>query len=285
KESIKMTELLWGGVVKKESEFKLTDEAVREILRGMVDLCINTGIFKPGTTLEEIEKNGFVKYEGHGQSVYGLNNAAHVEPDKTVVAFSKHVKEKIPFPTLHGRAQFYIDHEWFLEANEELPCHKNPPDVLGGDRSKYPFYLTSGHNRYSTHSITLQNEISLNLHRGEPFVYINKKAAEKKGVKDGDYIKVFNELGEVVVQAKVSSLPAEDQIIFYHGWESNQFLNGQSLKDTLSFGLIKPLHLAGGYGHLYYRYVTWQPQMIYRHARVDFEKVPEDELKKYLKGA
>jgi anaerobic selenocysteine-containing dehydrogenase len=256
---------------------RLTDEDIRGILRNVVNYCVETGVFEEGTTLEKIKREGFVKYAGLGKSVYGLNQAADVKPDRVVVALEKHVKDKKPFPTLTGRAQFYIDHEWFLEAGEELPCYKKPPAVLGGDRSKYPYYLTSGHNRYSTHGITLTNELQLNLHRGEPHVFISKKAAEKKGIKDGDYIRVFNDFGEVIVQAKVSSLLAENQIVFYHGWDGYLFPNGKSLKNELSPFLIKPLHLAGGYGHLNYRFVNWQPQPIYRHVCVDFERIEKPE--------
>ena len=292
KEKLDVMGLLLGGTEVEKGVKKVEDEDVRNMLRDLVRVCKEYGVIAEDVTLEEIEEKGFVKYEGLGKSVYGLNNAAHVEPDKTVVAFSMHVKDKLPFPTLTGRAQFYIDHDWFLEAGEELPCHKNPPAVLGGDRSKYPFILTSGHNRYSTHCITFVNELQMNMHRGEPFVYISKKAAEKKGVKDGDYIRVFNDFGEVIVQAKVSSLPADDQIIFYHGWETFLFPNARNLKSELSAGLIKPLHLAAGndiaynYGHFYYRFVNWQPQMIYRHTCVDFEPLKPEELEKYgLKGS
>jgi anaerobic selenocysteine-containing dehydrogenase len=264
---------------------EISDKTFENISRSVIDLCVKDGVFEEGTTYEKIKNEGFVKYAGLGKSVYGLNQAADVKPDRVVVALEKHVKDKKPFPTLTGRAQFYIDHEWFLEAGEELPCYKKPPAVLGGDRSKYPYYLTSGHNRYSTHGITLTNELQLNLHRGEPHVFISKKAAEKKGIKDGDYIRVFNDFGEVIVQAKVSSLVKEDQIIFYHGWDSYLFPNAGSLKTDLSPGLIKPLLLAGGYGQFYYRLANWQPQFIYRHVCVDFEPVKLDELEKFeLRG-
>jgi DMSO reductase family type II enzyme molybdopterin subunit len=36
------------------------------------------------------------------------------------------VEGKQAWPTLTGRQQFYIDHEWYLEAGEQLPVHKDP---------------------------------------------------------------------------------------------------------------------------------------------------------------
>ncbi len=56
------------------------------------------------------------------------SQASDIKPDETHAAFRWHTEKKVPYPTLTRRAQFYIDHEWFLEAGEDLPCHKdNPP--------------------------------------------------------------------------------------------------------------------------------------------------------------
>ncbi|NIV48417.1 MAG: hypothetical protein GWN46_17255, partial [Gammaproteobacteria bacterium] len=59
---------------------------------------------------------------GHGQS-----QASTIKPDEVHNPLRWHTEDKIPYDTLVRRAQFYIDHEWFLEAGEELPTHKEPP--------------------------------------------------------------------------------------------------------------------------------------------------------------
>ena len=41
-------------------------------------------------------------------------------------------EKKEPYPTSPVIAQYYIDHEWFLEAGEEFPTHKDAPP-MGGD--------------------------------------------------------------------------------------------------------------------------------------------------------
>ncbi|OGU06561.1 MAG: hypothetical protein A2W29_10150, partial [Gemmatimonadetes bacterium RBG_16_66_8] len=51
-------------------------------------------------------------------SDYSLN-----EP---VVPLRDFTEKKQPYPTLTGRQQFYVDHPWFLDLNEELPTHKEP---------------------------------------------------------------------------------------------------------------------------------------------------------------
>lgn len=253
-----------------------TDE-IEKFMENTVDHCVDTGIFEEGTDLESVKEEGFAKMEGLGNTCYGLNNASEVEPDETITALDEHVQNKQVYPSLTGRAQFYLDHEWFFEADEHLPRHKSPPADHGGNKEEFPFFISSGHNRHSTHAITQTNDSKMNQHRGEPYVFINREAAERKGIEDGQYVRVENNYAEVYVQAKVSSLPAEDQIIFYHAWDPYLYPKGKGMKD-LSPGLVKPLHFAGGYGHLKYRFIVYQQQQVYRHVTADVVPVEEDEL-------
>lgn len=234
-----------------------------------VEHCKKKGVYGPDETLEKIRKRGFVKIEGMGESITGLNYAADIKPDRTLVALENHVKGFLPYPTLTKRAQFYIDHEWFLEADEELPVHKDRPQD-GGDPGRYPFVMTSGHLRWSMHASTVANELMAQTHRGEPFLFINREDAAAKNIQDGERVRVFNDYGEFLVQAKVSSLPRPRQVIIYHAWDPYQF-PGRRSYDAIIPGLIKPLHLAGGYGHLNYYMWNWQPQQVDRHVNVDIE--------------
>ncbi|KKL69704.1 hypothetical protein LCGC14_2112270, partial [marine sediment metagenome] len=95
--------------------------------------------------------------------------------------FRWHVEKGFPYPTLTRRAQFYIDHEWFLEAGEELPMHKDNPK-MGGE---YPLGLTSGHSRWSIHSMNTTNPIILETHRGRPHMVMNPQDAAARGLADG----------------------------------------------------------------------------------------------------
>ncbi|MCX8172279.1 MAG: molybdopterin-dependent oxidoreductase, partial [Archaeoglobaceae archaeon] len=201
---------------------KFRAEDLESVHETIVENCKTARIFSENESLESIRTRGFVKYESLGKSAEGLNMGAKVESRKTVVALVKHVEDKKPYPTLHGRAQFYIDHEWFLEAGEELPVHKPPPEH-GGNCKKYRFRMDSGHLRWSIHASTVTNELMAQTHRGEPFAFINERDAWEKGIRDGDYIRVFNDFGEFIVQAKLSALPARGQIIIYHAWDPHQY--------------------------------------------------------------
>ncbi len=245
-------------------------DTTRRIMENIINDCTEVGLFDEEETFEDVRERGFAKYEGLGEGLLGINQAAEVESDKTIAAFTEHVRNHKPYPTLTGRAQFYIDHEWFLEADEHLPVHKSPPASHGGDREQYPYFITSGHNRHSTHGCTLANETQMNMHRGEPHLFINRTRAEKLGIEDGDRVRIFNDFGSFVVQAKRSSQPQPDQLIIYHAWDSYLFEEGQG-HHMLTPGLIKPLFLAGDYGHFEYSVMNWQPQQVDRHVSVDVE--------------
>ncbi len=247
---------------------RYSEDDMEEALRDMVERCKDAGIFEREESLEKIRERGFVKYSGLGTSAQAQNIATEVKPNSSVTSLLLHTRDLVPYPTITGRAQFYIDHPWFLESGEALPTHKDPPRQGGN----YSFRMDSGHLRWSIHGSTVANELMAQTHRGEPFIFVNEIDARRKGVADGDRIRVFNDFGEFKVQAKLSALPARGQLIIYHAWDPHQYIGWRSY-DHIIPGLIKPLHLAGGYGHLNYWVSNWQPQQVDRHISVDFEKV------------
>ena len=117
-----------------------------------------------------------------------------------ITPFTYHVERGDPFPTYCRRAQFYIDHEWFLEAGEELP----DAQAESGDGRRLPLGMTSGHNRWSVHSMNHFNEFVLGTHRGAPSLMVNSGDAEARGVKDDDLVRVFNDLSEFHARVKVA---------------------------------------------------------------------------------
>ena len=224
------------------------------------------GTIPPDTTLETLRERGYVRFTDMGATAYGLNQATDVRPDETFAPFRNHVEKGQPYPTLTRRAQFYIDHPWFLEAGEELPCHKeNPPQ--GGD---YPLELLSGHNRWSSHSMNQVNRIMLATHRGYPFAFLNPEDAAARGISDGDEVRVFNDVGQLTIGAKLAPGVRPGTVIVYNGWEPYQFPGWRGTAD-LEPGLVKWLGFAGGYGHLRYWPFQGQPVPNDRAVRVQVE--------------
>jgi DMSO reductase family type II enzyme molybdopterin subunit len=228
------------------------------------------GNIPPDTTLATLRETGTVRFTGLGRSPMALAQASDILPNETHTPFRWQTEKKEPFPTLTRRAQFYIDHEWFLEAGEELPAHKEAP-AQGGD---HPLQITGGHPRWSVNSMCSTSRIILGTLRGEPVAHINDRDAAARGIENGQYIRVFNDVASLVVQARVTPAAQPGQLIMYNGWEPYQFKDWQDLSN-LEPGMVKWLHFAGGYGHLRYRALHWQPVPVDRAVRVDVAPAEE----------
>ncbi|MBE7519019.1 MAG: molybdopterin-dependent oxidoreductase [Thermoflexaceae bacterium] len=225
------------------------------------------GTLPMGTTLQSMREKGHVRFTDWGLAPLSLSQASPLEPNKTHVPFRNHVEKGDPFPTYSRRAQFYIDHEWWLESGEELPTYK-PNPKMGGD---YPLGLTSGHNRWSIHTMNQANKVILDTHRGEPHVMVNTDDAKARGVKDDDLVRVFNDVGSFLVRAKVAPNVKPGQIISYNGWAPFQYKNWDG-ENEIEPGMVKWNGWAGGYGQLRYYQQHWQPIPSSRWTRCDFEK-------------
>ena len=226
------------------------------------------GTLPEGTTLETLQEKGYVRFIDWGISAFALGQASDFRLDETHNPFRWHTEKKTPYNTLTRRAQFYIGHDWFLEAGEELPTHKETP-TMGGD---YPFVVTSGHNRWSIHTMNITNRIIQQTHRGKPHIMMNPDDAAGRGISDDEEIRVFNDMNSITVPVRTSSLVRPGQLIIYNGWEPYMFRDWKD-QAMLEPGMIKWLHLAGGYGHLRYWPIQWQPVQVDRAIRVDVAKV------------
>lgn len=222
-----------------------------------------TGTLPEGTDLATMREKGHVRFTGWGVLPYGWSQGSPFPENETLTPLRSHVEHGDPYPTLTRRAQFYIDHPWFMDAREEFPCHKDPPP-MGGD---YPFMLTSGHCRWSVHRMNIANSALLQTHRGEPHAALAVEDARRLGIEDHDEIEVFNDSGSFVVRARVQGSVMPGQVIVYNGWESFQFRDWRAVNEVEG-GMIKWLHLAGGYGHLDYAPTGWQPSTVDRGTRV-----------------
>ncbi|HUI25055.1 MAG TPA: molybdopterin dinucleotide binding domain-containing protein, partial [Candidatus Kryptonia bacterium] len=216
-----------------------------------------------------LREKGYVRWTGWGMAGHGEAQGSTIKPDEVHNPLRWHTEDKLPYATLVRRAQFYIDHEWFLEAGEELPTHKETPGHGGPKRR---FQMTSGHNRWSIHSMNMTNRHLLNTHRGEPFVFINDKDAASLGVVDGDHVKLVSDVGDTILQAKLTPACRPNQVIVYNGFEPFMHKQWYGQAD-IEPGHVKHLGFAAGYGHLTYRPTAWQPIPADRGVRVDVVKV------------
>jgi DMSO reductase family type II enzyme molybdopterin subunit len=248
------------GRIKEGDQEKLAEEMVADTVR--------VGGLPERTDLKKVREKGVIRFTGLGSEAGGLNVATTIRPNETVSPLRWHRERKMPYPTLTRRIQFYIDHEWFLEAGEELPVHK-PPPKMGGD---YPLLMVSAHQRSSIHSIWTVQRLMLYTHRGRPTLYVNPKDAEARGIAEGDEVRVYNDFDSFHVHCAVSAAVQPGEVIIYHAFEPYQFRNWKSY-DTAIPGMVKWLHMAAGYGQLNYKHWNWQPMQVDRGTAVEMEKV------------
>lgn len=238
-----------------------------DCLHEQIKILRRVGVLPADFTYEQLQRDGQVRVQGiAGKPLLAAAN--EFSPKKPFYSFRWHVDDKKIFPTHTRRAQFYLDHDWYLEAGEALPVHKEAPP-MGGD---YPFVITGGHPRGSIHSTHLSNAHLSRLHRGQPVIHINDRDAEKLGIADGDTVEVFNDLGTSELMSRVAPGVAPGQCIVYF-WETYQY-KGWKPYDTLLLGLPKALHLAGGYEQFRYYAMTGGPQPATdRGVRVGIRKI------------
>ncbi len=245
-----------------------------QTLDDALQFSVQMGTLPEGTSIDTLRKEGIIRFTNISKiDIIGKHLATDIKPDEPIVPLTYHTAKKIPYPTYNRRITFYIDHDWFLEAGEGFPVHKGNPK-MGGN---YPLLMTSGHQRWSVHSIWITDDVLARTHQGRPFMFMNPEDAEKRGINEGDLVRVYNDFDDFKVHVKLTSAARSQdqsrpgQVIIYHAWEPYQF-EGWKSYDTAIPGMVKWLDLAAGYGHLNYYRWNWCIQPIDRAVSVEVEK-------------
>lgn len=226
-----------------------------------------TGNLPAHASVSYLREHGWVRPEKLPRAMEAMCGAK-LSNDEPFVAYRNHVEDLVPYETLTGRAQFHIDHPWFIEADEHLPRHKDVPRA-GGD---HPLQVTGGHPRWSIHATNTTSAVILETTRGHPTIHLNTADANERGIGDDDLVRVFNDVGEYEVNARISPAVRPGQVILYASWDPYVFPHWKD-GTFVEPGMIKWLHFAGGYGHLGYSTAQWQPAQSDRLFRVDVERV------------
>jgi nitrate reductase alpha subunit len=206
-----------------DGEFGPTDDD--KVARALVENASNLD----GVDWEQLKKRGWARFTSVGNSIASIGTAAKIEPDDTITPFTDHVFEKKPYPTLSRRIQFYLDQELYEEMGEQLPVHKDPPTAGGS----YPLMLTGGHTRWSIHSAWRDDKLMLQQQRGEPVMWMNDGDAAARSIRDGDRVRVFNDLDAFEIMAKVAPITRPGQVIVYHAWDNFQFRGQKGFQNLI----------------------------------------------------
>ncbi len=195
-------------------------------------------------------------------------------------AFTINVERLKPWHTLSGRMHFYLDHDWLIDAGEQLPIYRPPLNMprnfgepeLGpnGEKSITLRYLTV-HNKWSIHSEYQDNLLMLSLGRGGPQAWLSVDDAAAIQVRDNDWIECTNANGVFVARAVVShKLPngiayiqhAQERTIDVPKSEATGKRGG--IHNSVTRIMLKPTHLIGGYAHLAYAFNYLGPTGVQR---------------------
>ncbi len=84
------------------------------------------------------------------------------------------------------------------------------------DTNKYPLLMSSPHSLYRVHSF-LDNQPLLRDDCYRHAVWINIADAKTRGIKDDDLVRVYNDIGEIILPAYVTSRVVPGAVFVFHG--------------------------------------------------------------------
>ncbi len=219
-------------------------------------------------------------------------------PGRTYSPFTVNTERLVPWRTLTGRQHFYIDHEWFRELGESLPLYKRPLDWTmaeflvdidlrefwydpakyrvekGGVKYLVARYLTP-HGKWVIHSTYWDNLIMLTLFRGGQVVWMNDEDAKWLGIKDNEWIEVYNANGVVVARVAVSPRIPRGTVIMYHAQERHVYVpisprtgKRAGIHNSVTITHLKPTEMVGGYAQLSWFFNYYGPTGVNRDTLV-----------------
>jgi complex iron-sulfur molybdoenzyme family reductase subunit alpha len=211
-----------------------------------------------GITLQMIRDKGPQRFKS--------NWTSPMQEGVPYTPFKNFVVDKKPWPTLTGRQQFYIDHPVFFEMGEELPTYKAPVDA-----DKFPLRFNTPHQRHAIHSTWKDNTLMLRLQRGGPSIDISAADAKARGIRDNDWVEVWNDHGRCIVRAVVRKGEQAGRVSMWFAPELYMDLIKGSSQSVLPVR-INPTHLVGNYAHIVFRPNYYGPAGTQRDARVEVKR-------------
>lgn len=178
------------------------------------------------------------------------------------------VHELIPWRTLTGRQQFYQDHRWMLDFGEGACVYRPAIDtrtvapMLGRKPNGNPELVLNWitpHQKWGIHSTYSDNLRMLTLSRGGPHVWISEAEARANGIRDNDWVEVFNVNGTLTARVVVSQRVPQGMCLMYHAQEKIVNVPGAEMSgmrggihNSVTRAVTKPTHMIGGYAQLAY---------------------------------
>ena len=169
----------------------------------------------------------------------GFTTMAQMRKEKMVSFYGGSGPRKEPhitwsnmfFYTQSGRLEFYCEspvgrYDYGQEIDverERLPRFFPPLEAWPDNPAikKYPLILNSSRPKYRVHSQWFDNGYLREI-EPEPIVYINPVDAEARAIANHDYVRVYNDRGQVVAKAIYSEAVKPGSMTYPKGWQMHQ---------------------------------------------------------------
>ncbi|NNF99011.1 MAG: molybdopterin-dependent oxidoreductase [Desulfobacteraceae bacterium] len=144
------------------------------------------------------------------------------------------VKAKMPaaawherrFKTPSGKYEFYSE-------TAATYGHKALPEFSEPRKARAPFRVMTPHSKFAIHS-QFQNLDYMADFNPEPHVAIHPEAAAAKQIRDGDPVRIFNDIGELTAPARLTTNVSRDCLVLYEVWFNQNAYCVQNLVDDRS---------------------------------------------------
>ncbi|MBU0588859.1 MAG: nitrate reductase subunit alpha [Gammaproteobacteria bacterium] len=178
------------------------------------------------------------------------------------------VHEMIPWRTLTGRQQFYMDHPWMTAFGEGFSSYRPPVDlkttagihgIKPNGNTEILLNFITPHQKWGIHSTYSDNLMMLTLNRGGPVIWLSEDDAKSAGIVDNDWVELFNINGAIAARAVVSQRVNPGMVMMYHAQEKIINTPGSEITgirggihNSVTRIVLKPTHMIGGYAQFSY---------------------------------
>lgn len=189
--------------------------------------------------------------------------------------FTLNTEYNIPWRTLTGRQSFYLDHEMMLDVGESLPLYipplnhgaflKTEKGVEGSEKSLVVRYLTP-HQKWGIHTMFTDTTNMSTLFRGWQVIWVNEKDGASIGLKDNDFVEVYNRNGAIAARVVLTYRLPRGMVYMYHA--QDRTLGVPKTPTTNKRGgthnsvtriSLKSTSMIGGYSQLSYGFNYYGP--------------------------
>ena len=148
-------------------------------------------------------------------SLERLRQGPVLAPGHQEVAFSDYV-----FPTPSGKIEL-VSNEAAQRWNvDRLPVYFEPRESArheSAESQKYPLYMMTPNTKNRIHS-QFNNLKMISQFGDTPFLLINPEDAQTRAISDNDMVKVFNERGEIRIEARLDNGIKAGCVSVTNGW-------------------------------------------------------------------